>query len=193
MGEMPVGTVTFLFTDIEGSTRLWQEDEASMRRAVVRHDHLLRDVVAGHGGVVFSTMGDDLAAAFQTASAAVACAVEAQGILQRESGETVRSLRVRMGLHTGEAELREGDYFGTVVNRAARLAAVGHGGQILCSSATAEVADTDILLVDLGEHRLRDLDRPMHAFQVGDHRAAYETRRACTAALRLGSCLGTAS
>jgi class 3 adenylate cyclase len=85
MGEMPVGTVTLLFTDIEGSIRLWQEDEASMRRAVARHDQLLRDVVAGHGGVVFSTMGDDLAAAFQTASAAVACAVEAQGILQRGS------------------------------------------------------------------------------------------------------------
>jgi pimeloyl-ACP methyl ester carboxylesterase len=79
-----------------------------------------------------------------------------------------------MGLNTGEAELREGDYFGTAVNRAARLAAVGHGGQILRSSATAEVADTDIFLVDLSEHRLRDLDRPMHAFQVGDYRAAYE-------------------
>jgi hypothetical protein len=73
-----------------------------------------------------------------------------------------------MGLHTGEAELRERDYFGTAVNRAARLVAVGHGGQIICSSATAEVADSEIGLVDLGEHRLRDLDRPMHVFQIGD-------------------------
>jgi class 3 adenylate cyclase len=86
MGEMAVGTVTFLFTDIEGSTLLWQDDEATMGRAVARHDLLLRAVVAGHGGVVFSTMGDGLAAAFQTASAAVSCSVEAQGVLDRESG-----------------------------------------------------------------------------------------------------------
>jgi predicted ATPase/class 3 adenylate cyclase len=168
MGEMPVGTVTFLFTDIEGSTRLWQEDEPSMRQAVARHDRLLRAVLAGHGGAVFSTMGDGLAAAFQTASAAVSCAVEAQGLLYRESWGTVRPVRVRMGLHTGEAELRQGDYFGTAVNRAARLLAVGHGGQILCSSPTAELADESVVLVDLGQHRLRDLDRPMHVFQVGD-------------------------
>jgi class 3 adenylate cyclase len=166
MGDMPVGTVTFLFTDIEGSTRLWQEDEASMRQAVARHDQLLRDVVAGHGGVVFSTMGDGLAAAFQTASAAISCAVEAQRLLDLESWGTARPVRVRMGLHTGEAELRERDYFGTAVNRAARLVAVGHGGQILCSSVTAELAGESVVLVDLGEHRLRDLDRAMHVFQV---------------------------
>jgi predicted ATPase len=160
--------VTFLFTDIEGSTRLWQEDEASMREAVARHDQLLGEVIGHHGGVVFSTMGDGLAAGFQTASAAVRCAVEAQSRLDREPWGTVRPLRVRMGLHTGEAELRGGDYFGTAVNRAARLVAVGHRGQIICSSATAEVGDSDIGLVDLGEHRLRDLDRPMHVFQIGD-------------------------
>jgi predicted ATPase len=159
--------VTFLFTDIEGSTRLWQEDEASMRKAVARHDQLLCDVIGDHGGVVFATMGDGLAAAFQTASAAVSCAVEAQRLLDQESWETARPLRVRMGLHTGEAELRDGDYFGTAVNRAARLVAVGHGGQVICSSAAAELADSDLALVDLGEHRLRDLDRPMHVFQVG--------------------------
>jgi predicted ATPase/class 3 adenylate cyclase len=170
MGEMPVGTVTFLFTDIEGSTRLWQEDEVSMRTAVARHDLLLQDVVAGHGGVVFSTMGDGLAAAFQTASAAIACAVEAQGVFHRESWGTVRPVSVRMGLHTGEAELREGDYFGTAVNRAARLEAVGHGGQILCSSATADLIQDHltegVLLADLGEHRLRDLSEPVRIFQV---------------------------
>jgi predicted ATPase/class 3 adenylate cyclase len=164
----PSGTVTFLFTDIEGSTRLWQEDEAAMRKAVERHDELLGDTIADHGGVVFSTMGDGLAAAFQIASAAISCAVEAQRRLDGEAWETARPLRVRMGLHTGEAELRGGDYFGTAVNRAARLAAVGHGGQIICSSATAEVSDSDIGQVDLGEHRLRDLDRPMHVFQVGN-------------------------
>jgi predicted ATPase/class 3 adenylate cyclase len=165
---VPSGTVTFLFTDIEGSTRLWQEDETAMRKAVARHDQLLGDTIVDHGGFVFSTMGDGLAAAFQTASAAVSCAVEAQRQLDGEAWETVHPLRVRMGLHTGEAELRGSDYFGTAVNRAARLAAVGHGGQIICSSATAEVSDSDIGLVDLGEHRLRDLDRPMHVFQIGD-------------------------
>ena len=105
----------------------------------------------------------------KTASAAVSCAVEAQRRLDRESWETVSPVKVRMGLHTGEAEWRDGDYFGTVVNRAARLMAIGHGGQVLCSATTAElVGDAQLSLTDLGEHRLRDLDRPMHVFQVGE-------------------------
>ncbi|HUJ64176.1 MAG TPA: adenylate/guanylate cyclase domain-containing protein, partial [Acidimicrobiales bacterium] len=164
----PSGTVTFLFTDIEGSTRLWQENEVSMGEALACHDQLLDNVIAGHGGVLFSTMGDGVAAAFQSASAAVACAVEAQRLLHQVAWGTAQPLRVRMGLHTGEAEVRNGDYFGTAVNRAARLVAVGHGGQAICSSATAELADTGVALVDLGEHRLRDLDRPVHVFQIGD-------------------------
>jgi predicted ATPase/class 3 adenylate cyclase len=168
MGELPFGTVTFLFTDMEGSTRLWEENEALMRKALARHDELLGETIADHGGAVFSTMGDGLAAAFQSASAAVICAVDAQSLLGRQSWGTRRPLRVRMGLHTGEAELRGGDYFGTVVNRAARLVSVGHGGQIICSSVTAELVRSDIGLLDLGEHRLRDLDRPMHVFQIGE-------------------------
>jgi predicted ATPase/class 3 adenylate cyclase len=167
MGAVPSGTVTFLFTDIEGSTRLWQEDESLMRQAMARHDRLLRGVVAEHGGVVFSTMGDGLAAAFQTASAALSCAAQAQRLIGQQTWEAGRPLRVRMGLHTGEAEVRDGDYFGTAVNRAARLVAVAHGGQIICSYATAELADSHLALVDQGEHRLRDLDRPIHVFQVG--------------------------
>jgi class 3 adenylate cyclase len=164
----PSGTVTFLFTDIEGSTRLWQEDEESMREAVARHDQLLRKVIAEHEGRVFSAMGDGMAAAFGFASAAVSAAVAAQRRLAAEPWPTATPLRVRMGLHTGEAEWRDGDYLGTVVNRAARLMAIGHGGQVLCSSATAElVGDAQLGLTDLGEHRLRDLDRPMHVFQVG--------------------------
>jgi class 3 adenylate cyclase len=111
MGALPSGTVTFLFTDIEGSTRLWQEDEASMRNAVARHDQLLRAAVADHGGVVFSTMGDGLAAAFQTASAALCCAMQAQRLIGQQTWETARPVRVRMGLHTGEAELRERGLF----------------------------------------------------------------------------------
>ena len=124
----PSGTVTFLFTDIEGSTRLWQQDEASMSAAVARHDDLLREVVTGHGGEVFATMGDGLAVAFPSASSAVAAALSAQRLLATEAWPPSTPIRVRMGLHTGEAERREGDYFGSAVNRAARLMAVGSGG-----------------------------------------------------------------
>jgi len=160
--------VTFLFTDIEGSTRLWQEDEEAMGLAVARHDELLRRVVAAHGGEVFSTMGDGMAVAFSAASSAVAAALDIQRALEGQVWPTVRPLRVRMALHTGEAEPRDADYFGPAVNRTARLMAVGHGGQVLCSQATAALVEGEAALVDLGEHRLRDLDRPMHVFQVGD-------------------------
>ena len=164
---VPSGTVTFLFTDVEGSTRLWQQDEAAMRAALFLHDELLRSAVVEQGGTVFSTMGDGVAAAFPAASAAVRAALSAQQLIQSEAWPTATPLRVRMGLHTGEAELRDGDYFGTAVNRAARLMAVAHGGQIVCSSATAGVVESEAALVDLGEHRLRDLDRPIRVFQVG--------------------------
>jgi predicted ATPase/class 3 adenylate cyclase len=161
------GTVTFLFTDIEGSTRLWQLDEQAMRAAVGRHDELLGQLVAVHGGKVFSTMGDGVAAAFGSASSAVAAALAAQDALAADAWPITVPIRVRMGIHTGEAELRDGDYFGSAVNRAARLMAVGHGGQVLCSQATAALVDSEVVMVDLGEHRLRDLDRPMRVFQVG--------------------------
>jgi predicted ATPase/class 3 adenylate cyclase len=162
------GVVTFLFTDVEGSTRLWQADEAAMRSALSRHDQLLRKVIAEHDGTVFSAMGDGMAAAFGSASSAVSAALAAQRCLAAERWRTATPLRVRMGVHTGEAEWRDGDYFGTVVNRAARLMAIGHGGQVLCSAATMElVRDGEFAFSDLGQHRLRDLDRPMHVFQVG--------------------------
>jgi len=164
----PSGTVTFLFTDIEGSTLLWQRDESAMRAALSRHDELLRSAIAEYGGTVFSAMGDGVAAAFLSASSAVRAALAAQRVLEAETWPTVTPVRVRMGLHTGEAELRDGDYFGTAVNRAARLMAVGHGGQVVCSGVTAGLVDAEVGFVDLGEHRLRDLDRPIHVFQVGD-------------------------
>ena len=164
----PSGTVTFLFTDIEGSTRLWQADETAMGAALSRHDEILRKMVADHDGVVFSSMGDGIAAAFPSASGAVTAAVAAQRLLVAEAWPSATPVRVRMGLHTGEAEVRDGDYFGTAVNRAARLMAIGHGGQVLVSGATAAVVgDAGGTLVDLGEQRLRDLDRPMQVFQVG--------------------------
>jgi predicted ATPase/class 3 adenylate cyclase len=166
----PSGTVTFLFTDIEGSTRLWQQDEEVMRVAVARHDELLREVVRKHGGWVFSSSGDGLAAAFSSASSAVAAALAAQGALAAEAWPPATPIRVRMGLHTGEAERRDEDYFGSAVNRAARLMAVGSGGQVLCSAATAGLVEGEVALVNLGEHRLRDLDRPMRVFQLGEQR-----------------------
>jgi predicted ATPase/class 3 adenylate cyclase len=170
------GTVTFLFTDIEGSTRLWQTDELAMRAALARHDELVRKAIAEHDGVVFSSMGDGLGAPFSSALAAIAAAVEAQQLLSAEVWVTPSPIKVRMGVHTGEAEIRDGDYFGTTVNRAARLMAIGHGGQVLVSGSTAAVVgDSAVMLLDLGMQRLRDLDRPMQVYQVG--RGSYPALR----------------
>jgi predicted ATPase len=138
-----------------------------MHAALARHDALLRKTVSEQDGIVFSSMGDGIAAAFSSASAAVAAALASQRLLEEEAWPTAWPIRVRMGIHTGEAVSRDGDYLGTAVNRAARLMDIGHGGQVLCSSATAEIVGDDVVLVDLGEHRLRDLDRPMHVFQLG--------------------------
>ena len=162
MARLPSGTVTFLFTDMEGSTRRWETDTDAMRAEVARHDELVRAAVERHGGVVFATGGDGFAVAFSRAGDALACAVEVQRALH-DAGLPA----VRMGVHTGEAaEERGGDYFGPVVNRAARLMAVGHGGQVLVSLATRQVAGDDVGMRDLGEHRLRDLAEPMRVFQV---------------------------
>jgi predicted ATPase len=156
MKVRPSGTVTFLFTDIEGSTRRWESDADGMRAELMAHDDVLRSVVEGHGGWLFKHTGDGICAAFQSAQAAVDGAVAAQRRL---------GLPVRMGIATGEAEQRGDDYFGPVVNRAARVMAVGHGSQILVSASSASLVDS-VDLVDLGEHRLRDIARPEHLFQV---------------------------
>jgi predicted ATPase/class 3 adenylate cyclase len=166
----PSGTVTFLFTDIEGSTHRWQTAPEAMRQALQRHDTILRSAIDGHGGYVFSTGGDGFAAAFARAGAAVAAAADAQIALGVEPWPEGAAIRVRMGVHTGEAEERDGDYFGSAVNRTARLMGVAHGGQVVCSAVTAGLVDADVGLVDLGDHRLRDLDRSMRVFQVGGGR-----------------------
>jgi predicted ATPase/class 3 adenylate cyclase len=168
---LPTGTVTFLFTDLEGSTRLWEEHPEAMKAALARHDELVRGAIEEHGGSIVKTTGDGAHAAFATAEAAVRAALGAQLALRDEPWpETTGPLRVRIGLHTGSAELRDGDYYGSAANRAARVMAVAHGGQVLCSQATADLV-RDVLaegtgLVDLGEHRLRDLSRPERVFQV---------------------------
>jgi predicted ATPase/class 3 adenylate cyclase len=167
MSELPTGTVTFLFTDLEGSTRLWEEYPEAMRPALARHDEILRDAVEGHNGQVVKTTGDGLHAAFGTAHDAVDAAVGTQLALASEAWEETGPLTVRIGVHTCEAEARDGDYYGTGVNRAARLMGVAHGGQVLVSAATSElVRDRSVELLDLGEHRLRDLGRPERIFQM---------------------------
>ena len=166
MGELPAGTVTFLFTDIEGSTRLWEEHPDAMQGALARHDELLRDAVDAHGGAMVKTTGDGIHAAFPTANDALAAAIAMQHDLAAESFGETGPLRVRMGAHTCEAELRDGDYYGSGVNRAARLMSVAHGGQIVVSAVTAGLCDDRFTLVDLGEHRLRDLSRAEHVWQV---------------------------
>ena len=157
-------TVTFLFTDIEGSTRLWDESPDVMRPALARHDALLREAIAQNGGETFKTVGDAFCAAFGDAPAAIAAALAAQTALTGETWPTPRPIRVRMALHTGTAEARDDDYFGPPLNRVARLLATGHGGQTLVSAAAYELV-RDVLpegasLVPLGEHRLKDLARP---------------------------------
>jgi predicted ATPase/class 3 adenylate cyclase len=167
MVELPSGTVTFLFTDLEGSTRLWEEHPDAMKTALARHDEILRASIGSHHGYVVKTTGDGFHAAFATASDAVDAAIDAQLALADEWWTETGPLRVRMGVHTGTAEVRDGDYYGTALNRAARLMSVGHGGQVLVSLATNElVRGTGSELEDLGSHHLRDLGEPERIFQV---------------------------
>ena len=125
MTDLPTGTVTFLFTDVEGSSRLWEEHPDAMGDALARHDVIVREAIESHGGRVVKTTGDGFHAAFVTASTAVEAAIGAQLGLTTESWSDTVPLRVRMGVHTGAAELREGDYYGPALNRAARLMSVG--------------------------------------------------------------------
>ena len=167
MSALPTGTVTFLFTDLEGSTRLWQEHPEAMQPALARHDEIVRGAIESHGGFVVKTTGDGAHAAFATASDAVDAAVAAQLAIEAEAWTLPEPLRVRMGIHTGPAELRDGDYYGTAVNRAARIMSIAHGGQIVVSQASREVlGEVEVDLVDLGEHRLKDLGQRERIFQV---------------------------
>jgi predicted ATPase/class 3 adenylate cyclase len=166
----PSGTVTFLFTDIEGSTRLWEEHPEAMSEALRRHDDLMRAAIESAGGYVFHTVGDAFCAVFHTAGEAIAAAEAAQRALGVEPWPQGAGLRVRMALHTGECEERDGDYFGPAVNRVARLEATAHGGQVVLSRATADVVGDRLPpgtgLRDLGTHHLEDLGRPEQVFQL---------------------------
>lgn len=150
------GVLTFLFTDIEGSTRRWEDDADGMRASLATHDRVLRDAISASGGTLFKHTGDGVCAVFTSPTAAVDAAVAAQRTLE---------LPVRMGIATGEAEHRDGDYFGPALNRSARIMAAGHGGQILIDGAIAGQVGS-IALVDLGSKRLRDIARPVNVLQV---------------------------
>lgn len=161
---------TFLFTDIEGSTRLWEEHATAMGVALAQHDRLLRECVEARGGKVIKTTGDGMLAVFAEPVAAVDGALAAQRALRDATWGDTGPLRVRMALHAGTAEARDGDYFGPALNRVARILAIGHGGQVICSAVAAVLArdrlPPSVDLVDLGSHRLRDLDRPEQVYQV---------------------------
>ena len=172
MQALPEGVVTFLFTDVEGSTRLWEDAPDSMMEALRQHDKAIDDAAAAHNGVSVRPRGegDSRFVVFSSASGAVAAAADMQQRLATIDWETPRPLRVRASLHTGDADLQLGDYYGSAVNRAARIRGVAHGGQTLVSGSTWELVQDElppgISIIDMGLHRLKDLTRPEHVYQL---------------------------
>jgi class 3 adenylate cyclase len=177
VSELPTGTITFLFTDIAGSTKLWEEHPTAMKAALARHDACLRAAIETHRGHIFKTIGDEFCAAFAQATDALRAALAAQQSLHASqpsaaptAAEREVFLKVKMALHTGAAELREGDYHGSSLNRTARLLAAARGGQVLLSRATQELVQDDLppaaSLKYLGPYHLRDLQRLVQVFQL---------------------------
>jgi predicted ATPase/class 3 adenylate cyclase/DNA-binding CsgD family transcriptional regulator len=167
---LPTGMLTFLFTDLEGSTQLWEQHPQGMHVALARHDTILKQAISAKAGKVFKTTGDGVLAVFPSAVDALSAAIVAQRALQQQDWGVIGPLRVRMALHTAVGQVRDGDYFGPPLNRVARLCAVAYGGQILLSGATKELVQDRLpptaALLDLGEHRLKDLTLPEHIFQL---------------------------
>lgn len=171
MPVLPTGTVTFLFTDIEGSTRLVQHlGDACAEQVFTDHRRLLRDAVESAGGYIYQNQGESFLFVFRRAQDALLAAVAAQRAIVKHAWPQAGALRVRMGLHSGEPVASGDEYVGLDVHRAARISQAGHGGQILLSLTTRELVVEElpdgVSLRDLGEHRLKDLTRPQHLFQV---------------------------
>lgn len=168
--HLPTGTVTFLFTDVEGSTERWERHRDAMKGAVRKHGEFLQSAIEAHDGHVFKTVGDAFCAAFHNVADAIAASLDAQQRLAAEDWSGVDGLKVRMAIHTGHTDERDGDYFGPAVNRVARLLAIGHGGQVLVSGASADLSQGELppraALRDLGEHRLKDLTHPEQVYQL---------------------------
>ncbi len=179
MTQLPTGTVTFLFTDLEGSTRLWESYPEQMKDDLARHDAIMRQVIEGNGGYIFKTAGDAFAAAFPIAPSAITAAVAVQRALTGVAWTVPGGLRARIALHTGTAEERDGNYFGPTLNRAARILSAGHGGQTLLSDVTCDVVRESlprpVMVRDLGLHRVKDLSRPerIHQLVVSDLRSDF--------------------
>ena len=166
MADAPIGTVTLLFTDIEGSTKLLQRAGDTYADLLDQHRRLLRAAFDAYGGYEVDTEGDAFFVAFPSANDAVAAASEAQQALARHTWPSDAEIRVRMGIHTGEPGLIEGRYVGLDVHRAARVMASGHGGQVVISHATRDLLNERFELRDLGEHRLKDLSQPQRLYQL---------------------------
>ncbi len=172
MVDLPDGTVTFLFTDIEGSTSLWEEAPDSMMDALRLHDSTIDSATADHGGIPVKPRGegDSRFIVFTSAIAAVEAASEIQKRLAEVASPTPRPIRIRISLHTGTAELQLGDYYGSAVNRAARLRAIAHGGQTVMSRSTWQLVQDKlpdgVTVQDMGDHRLKDLTRPERVDQI---------------------------
>ena len=170
MLRLPAGTVSFLFTDIEGSTRLLEQHPQEMGAAMSRHHDLLRDAVEANSGIVFETLGDGVYASFARAGDGVRAAIAGQRAIGAEDWGEVGEIRVRMGLHTGDVQVRGEHYFGPALFRCARLMAIGHGGQVLLSRATHDLVDeglpSGVGLRALGTHRLKDLAEPTEIYQL---------------------------
>ncbi len=164
------GGITFVFTDIEGSTARWERDRVAMQDAMRRHDAILHTAIGDHGGHVFKTIGDAFCSAFATPQNAVIAMLAAQQALSAEDFSAVDGVRVRMAIHTGNAEVRGGDYFGPALNKVARLLAIGHGGQVLMTAETAALVDgalpADVTLRELGAYHLKDFTEPQRLYQL---------------------------
>ena len=165
MSAIPTGLVTYVFTDVEGSTGLWESFPEQMEPALARHDAIVKEAIADHDGHVFSHAGDGYGISFQSTRAGLDAVEQMQRQLAAEDWPEHATIRVRMGVHVGTAEERDGDYYGSAVNRAARLMSAGHGGQVLVS-AIAQEETPDRPVLDLGVHRLKDLSAPEHIFQM---------------------------
>jgi len=169
MSNLPTGTVTFLFTDVENSTPLWEKYPEEMKASLAKHDSLLQDICHMHNGQIVKKTGDGFHVVFVTATDAVYAAIHSQQALQRETWNNA-TIKVRMGVHTGEAEYREGDYYGGTLNRAARIMSAGHGCQLLLSDTTLQLAGEslpkDVTAIDLGDHYLKGLNRAEHIYQI---------------------------
>jgi class 3 adenylate cyclase len=172
MADLPTGTVTFLLTDVEGSTALWERAPEMMRAALGIHDLLFEAAIRGHAGAHIKPRGegDSRFAVFSSAADAACAALAIQRAFAAQPWPTPRPLKVRVGLHTGEAQLRDDDYYGAAVNRCARIRGLGHGGQTLLSEATdalvREALPSGTLLRELGVYHLRDLTQPARVFQL---------------------------